>query len=149
VTDITYFERSVEIFSVFCELLSQQAISVSIWSMGHYTLTMFARRLSILRIDSLGARHSCPIYWIDTFSMRNFTNDAAFDNTLPIADGLLEAGHRVPLDRLRAAMEDWFRRKGYLKPDELLEILETGISETGEETPRSRLTQEQSGSDRL
>jgi hypothetical protein len=56
--------------------------------------------------------------------MRNFTNDAVFDDTLPVADGLLEAGSRVPLDRLQPAMEDWFRRKGYLKPEERLEALE-------------------------
>jgi hypothetical protein len=27
----------------------------------------------------------------------------------------LEVGNRVPLDQLRDAMEDWFRKKGYLK----------------------------------
>ena len=85
---------------------------------------MFARRLSIERIDAAGARHACPIRWIDNFAMRNFTNDAVFDDTLPLADGLMEAGNRVPLDRLRPAMEDWFRRKGYLKADEKLEIVE-------------------------
>jgi len=56
----------------------------------------------------------CPLKWIDSFSMRNFTNDQIFDDTLPVADGLLQAGSRVPLDRLRDAMEDWFRRKSYL-----------------------------------
>ena len=67
---------------------------------------MFARRIRIERIDAAGAAHPCPIAHIDTFAMRNFTNDAAiFDDTLPIADGLLEAGHRVPLDRLRTAMQ--------------------------------------------
>jgi hypothetical protein len=85
---------------------------------------MFARKLSIQRIDSTGARHLCPIHWIDNFAMRNFTNDAIFDDTLPVADGLLEAGHRVPLDRLLSAMDDWFRRKGYLKPEEQLEVTE-------------------------
>ena len=85
---------------------------------------MFVRKLSIQRVDAAGGRHACPIRWIDNFAMRNFTNDAVFDDTLPIADGLLEAGHRVPLDRLQPAMEDWFRRKGYLKPDERLEITE-------------------------
>ncbi|MDR3750740.1 MAG: hypothetical protein P4K94_04560 [Terracidiphilus sp.] len=85
---------------------------------------MFVRRLSIQRIDALGARHACPIRWIDNFAMRNFTNDAVFDDTLPAADGLLEAGTRVPLDRLRPAMEDWFRRKGYLKRDEGLDVVE-------------------------
>ena len=85
---------------------------------------MFARRLSIQRIDSSGDYHPCPLRWIDNFAMRNFTNDALFDDTLPAADGLLEAGSRVPLDRLQPAMEDWFRRKGYLKPDERLAVLE-------------------------
>jgi hypothetical protein len=56
--------------------------------------------------------------------MRNFTNESVFDDTLPAGDGLLEAGHRVPLGRLQTAMEDWFRRKGYLKPEERLEVCE-------------------------
>ena len=85
---------------------------------------MFMRRISIQRIDAEGARHACPIAWIDNFAMRNFTNDAVFDDTLPTGDGLLEAGNRVPLDRLQPAMEDWFRRKGYLKPEERLEVVE-------------------------
>jgi hypothetical protein len=87
---------------------------------------MFVRRLSILRLDAEGATHPCPIGWIDNFAMRNFTNDAVFDHTLPAADGVLEAGNHVPLDRLQVAMEDWFRRKGYLKPDESLLIAEMG-----------------------
>ncbi len=56
--------------------------------------------------------------------MRNFTNDAIFDDTLPAADGLLEAGLRVPLEQLQAAMEDWFRRKGYITAEERLEVKE-------------------------
>ena len=85
---------------------------------------MFARKLRILRIDEAGSKHPCPIAWIDNFAMRNFTNDAVYDDTLPAGDGLLEAGHRVPLDRLWPAMEDWFRRKGYLKSDERLKVTE-------------------------
>jgi hypothetical protein len=85
---------------------------------------MFVRKLSIQRVDASGERHACPVRWIDSFAMRNFTNDVVFDDTLPCADGLMEAGHRVPLDRLQAAMEDWFRRKGYLKPEEQLEVIE-------------------------
>lgn len=89
---------------------------------------MFARRLSVQRIDSTGERHDCPIAWIDSFAMRNFTNDAVFDDTFPAADGVLEAGFRVPLDRLHAAMEDWFRRKGYIKAVERLEVREEPAS---------------------
>jgi hypothetical protein len=89
---------------------------------------MWIRRLRIDRITPDGPPIPCPIAWIDNFAMRNFTNDAIFDDTLPIADGLLEAGLHVPLDRLTPAMEDWFRRKGYLAPGESLRI---------EESPRS------------
>lgn len=56
--------------------------------------------------------------------MRNFTNDAAFDDTLPLSDGLMEIGTRVPLDALRTAMQDWFQRKGYLQKGSLLLLKE-------------------------
>ena len=85
---------------------------------------MFLRRLMIERIAAAGQAHPCPIAQLDNFAMRNFTNDRVFDDTLPIADGLLEAGNRIPLDRLRSAMEDWFRRKSYLAPTDTLRITE-------------------------
>ena len=83
---------------------------------------MFARKLRVSRVAAGGAAHPCPIGWIDNFAMRNFTNDAVFDDTLPAGDGLLEVGFRVPLDALEPAMQDWFRRKSYLKPNERLRI---------------------------
>ncbi len=86
---------------------------------------MFARRVAVNRIDAAGERQPCPIAQIDNFAMRNFTNDALFDDTFPAGDGILEIGNRVPLERLQAAMEDWFRRKGYLKADEQLEVVES------------------------
>jgi len=86
---------------------------------------MFSRKLTIERIDAAGAPHLCPIAHLDSFAMRNFTNDAIFDDTLPIADGLLEAGARVPIARLTTAMEDWFRRKSYLAPTDSLRITES------------------------
>ena len=85
---------------------------------------MFVRKLTIERIDAAGVAHLCPIAQLDNFAMRNFTNDAVFDDTLPIADGLLEAGTRVPIDRLSAAMQDWFRRKSYLAVTDHLRITE-------------------------
>lgn len=88
---------------------------------------MFARRLRIERMDVSGIREACPIKWIDNFAMRNFTNDAVFDDTLPVGDGLLEAGYRVPLDRLQVSIEDWFRRKGYLQPDEKVVVTEISL----------------------
>ena len=87
---------------------------------------MFVRRLVVECLSADGTASPCPLRAIDSFCMRNFTNDAIFDDTLPIADGLLEAGSRVPLDRLQLAMTDWFRRKSYLKADEYLVIHEEG-----------------------
>jgi hypothetical protein len=85
---------------------------------------MFARKLQVESVNASGEALRCPIAWIDNFAMRNFTNDAVFDDTLPIADGVLEAGYRVPLERLQTAMEDWFRRKGYLNAEDSLRVRE-------------------------
>jgi hypothetical protein len=74
---------------------------------------MFSRKIRV-EYDSDGKRTPCPLKWLDNFSMRNFTNSSIFDDTLPADDGVLEIGERVPLDKLKDAMEDWFRRKGYL-----------------------------------
>jgi hypothetical protein len=83
---------------------------------------MFQRKVTVEYVASEGIVTLCPIKWLDNFAMRNFTNDAVFDDTLPTADGVLEIGNRVPLERLSASMEDWFRRKGYLQKDEGLRI---------------------------
>ena len=74
---------------------------------------MFSRKISV-SYEADGQRHPCPQKWLDSFSMRNFTNDQVFDDTLPTGDGAMEIGARVPLARLQSAMEDWFRRKSYL-----------------------------------
>ncbi len=88
---------------------------------------MFLRKLRVdyLRDDAPPER--CPLAWIDNFAMRNFTNSAIFDDTLPIDDGRMEIGLRLPVDVLGQAMEEWFRKKGYLRKGDRLvleEILE-------------------------
>ena len=83
---------------------------------------MFTRRVTVESVAEDGQAKLCPVKWIDSFAMRNFTNDAVFDDTLPLDDGVMEIGNRVPLDRLQSAMEDWFRRKGYVKPEERLVV---------------------------
>jgi len=83
---------------------------------------MFQRKLRIDRLAADGSVVPCPIAWIDNFAMRNFTNDAVFDDTLPVADGVMEAGNRVPVERLEAAMQDWFLRKGYLKGGDTVRV---------------------------
>ncbi len=84
---------------------------------------MFARKVRV-EYDERGQRLPCPLKWLDSFSMRNFTNASVFDDTLPASDGRLEIGTNVPLDQLREAMEDWFRRKGYLPKDSKLLLKE-------------------------
>jgi hypothetical protein len=84
---------------------------------------MFARKIRI-EFEENGQRQPCPLKWLDNFAMRNFTNDPIFDDTLPIGDGVLEIGSRVPLDRLRIDMEDWFRRKSYLLKEAQLVVSE-------------------------
>ena len=74
---------------------------------------MFSRKIRV-EYENEGKRLPCPLKWLDSFSRRNFTNASVFDDTLPVGDGLIEIGERVPLDQLKDAMEDWFRRKGYL-----------------------------------
>src|SRR5437763_983468 len=74
---------------------------------------MFSRRVRV-QYEHDGKLLPCPVKWLDNFSMRNFTNASMFDDTLPVQDGVMEIGERVPLDQLKNAMEDWFRRKGYL-----------------------------------
>lgn len=56
--------------------------------------------------------------------MRNFTNASVFDDTLPVRDGLLEIGAKVPVPELKSAMEDWFRRKSYLPKNAVLVLSE-------------------------
>jgi len=84
---------------------------------------MFARRIRVEYEDS-GQRRPCPIKWLDNFSMRSFTNATVFDDTLPVADGVMEIGTNVPVDQLKEAMEDWFKRKSYIPKQASLKISE-------------------------
>jgi len=84
---------------------------------------MFRRRIRV-EYEENGETLPCPLKWLDSFSMRNFTNASVFDDTLPLADGLMEIGNRVPLGELTNAMEDWFRRKSYLPKESTLRLRE-------------------------
>jgi hypothetical protein len=84
---------------------------------------MFSRKIHV-SYEEHGQLQLCPLKWLDNFAMRNFTNDPIFDDTLPIADGVMEIGSRVPLDRLQADMEDWFRRKSYLPKEAKVVVTE-------------------------
>ncbi len=71
---------------------------------------MFARKLTV-EVEVEGERRPCPQEWLDSFSMRRFTGEAAFDDTFPRGDGVLEAGFRVDRERLAAGLSDWLTRK--------------------------------------
>lgn len=77
---------------------------------------MFARKIRI-EYEHEGKRLPCPLKWLDSFAMRNFTNASVFDDTLPVGDGCMEIGNNIGMEHLKDAMEDWFRRKGYLPKD--------------------------------
>ena len=83
---------------------------------------MFLLKLRVEFVRGNDAPAPCPLAWIDNFAMRNFTNDAIFDDTLPVADGRMEAGLLVPLDALQEGMRAWFRRKGYLRDGDTLRV---------------------------
>jgi hypothetical protein len=86
-------------------------------------IPMFSRKIRV-EYEASGQKLPCPLKWLDSFSMRSFTNASVFDDTLPVADGKMEIGSSVPLAELQASMEDWFRRKGYLPPDSHLSLVE-------------------------
>ncbi len=96
---------------------------------------MFARKIRV-DYERNGQLLPCPLKWLDSFSMRNFTNASAFDNTLPVADGLMEIGTSVPLPELKAAMEDWFQRKSYLPKGSVLTIKDRRTTRRGAGRPR-------------
>jgi hypothetical protein len=86
--------------------------------------SMFARKIRV-EYEENGRRLPCPLKWLDSFSMRNFTNARVFDDTLPLVDGQMEIGKNIPLSQLREAMEDWFRKKSYLSKEARLLLSES------------------------
>jgi hypothetical protein len=71
---------------------------------------VFARRIQVQLAGPHGPE-PCPIAWLDSFFMRSFTGRSAFDETIPVSDGLIEVGFRVDLQALSADLEDWLTRK--------------------------------------
>lgn len=69
---------------------------------------MFANRLRITLCE-LGESRLVPRAWLDQFFMRNFTGLAAFDETLVVGDGLLEAGLAVAPDTVQEQFQKWLR----------------------------------------
>jgi hypothetical protein len=59
-----------------------------------------------------GERKACPLEWLDQFCMRNFTNAAEFDDTLPVSEGQMEASFRVTPARLAESLSAWLTQRG-------------------------------------
>jgi hypothetical protein len=59
-----------------------------------------------------GERRACPLDWLDQFCMRNFTNSADFDDTLPVGDGKIEASFRVTPERFAEGLGAWLTQRG-------------------------------------
>jgi hypothetical protein len=72
---------------------------------------MYAQKLKVEVVIG-GERRACPLYWLDAFFMRNFTGSAEFDDTLPVAEGEIEAGLRVDPTRLAKAFSAWLTQRG-------------------------------------
>ena len=50
--------------------------------------------------------------WLDQFAMRNFTNSADFDDTLPVGDGQIEAGFKLTPERFAEGLAQWLTQRG-------------------------------------
>jgi hypothetical protein len=72
---------------------------------------MYAQRF-IVEVIVRGKRRPCPMEWLDQFCMRNFTNSADFDDTLPVADGKMEASFRLTPERFAEGLAAWLTRRG-------------------------------------
>jgi hypothetical protein len=72
---------------------------------------MYAQKL---KVDVLihGERKPCPLEWLDQFCMRNFTNSAEFDDTLPVGEGRVEASYRLTPERFAEGLAAWLTQRG-------------------------------------
>jgi hypothetical protein len=59
-----------------------------------------------------GERKPCPMEWLDNFCMRNFTNAAEFDDTLPTGEGRVEVSFRLSPERFAEGLAAWLTQRG-------------------------------------
>ena len=72
---------------------------------------MYAQKFKV-NVVIRGESRACPLEWLDQFCMRNFTNAAEFDDTLPVADGRVEASFRVTPERFAEGFGAWLTQRG-------------------------------------
>jgi hypothetical protein len=72
---------------------------------------MYAQKFRVETVIR-GEKRPCPLEWLDQFCMRNFTNSADFDDTLPVADGEIEASFRLEPERFAEGLGAWLNQRG-------------------------------------
>lgn len=72
---------------------------------------MYAQKFNV-DVVIRGERRACPLEWLDQFCMRNFTNSVDFDDTLPTADGRVEASFRLTPERFADGFGTWLAQRG-------------------------------------
>jgi hypothetical protein len=82
---------------------------------------MFANRFRLTLCDS-GQDKPVPAAWLDQFFMRNFTGYSAFDETLVVGDGQLEAGSAVDPEEMQERFEKWLRQRKMIPPETTLSV---------------------------
>ena len=72
---------------------------------------MYAQKFNV-NVVIRGEAKPCPLEWLDQFCMRNFTNAAEFDDTLPIADGQVETSFRLTPKRFAEGLGALLTQRG-------------------------------------
>ncbi len=72
---------------------------------------MYAQEFNV-QVTIRGESQPCPLEWLDQFCMRNFTNSAEFDDTLPVTDGRVEASFRLTPERFAEGLAAWLTQRG-------------------------------------
>ena len=78
---------------------------------GAIIICMYVQKFQV-DVIIRGERKACPLDWLDQFCMRNFTNSADFDDTLPVADGRMEASFRLTPERFAEGLAAWLTQRG-------------------------------------
>jgi len=76
-----------------------------------YDSRMYAQKWKV-EVELKGETRACPVEWLDQFCMRNFTNAAEYDDTLPVADGRVEASFRLSPERFAEGLAAWLTQRG-------------------------------------
>ncbi|HUE43188.1 MAG TPA: hypothetical protein VMP12_06465 [Candidatus Sulfotelmatobacter sp.] len=76
-----------------------------------YIDAMYSQKFQV-DVTIRGERRACPVEWLDQFCMRNFTNSADFDDTLPVGEGRVEASFRVTPERFAQGLGAWLTQRG-------------------------------------